>query len=117
MQLQFYNLQHLIVNQKKLDKIYQFAQQKGSTASIVKESVFNVVFTETFNAQSKQKVVYQKLLYFIYSKVDLTYFLQNKKYFYAFQIHIPFGILYPRHAIIFHLEDWSKLDEHLESTL
>lgn len=49
MQLQFYNLQHLIVNQKKLDKIYQFAQQKGSTASIVKESVFNVVFTETFS--------------------------------------------------------------------
>lgn len=38
MQLQFYNLQHLIVNQKKIDKIYQFAQQKGSTASIVKES-------------------------------------------------------------------------------
>lgn len=49
MQLQFYNLQHLIVNQKKLDKIYQFALQKGSTASIVKESVFNVVFTETFS--------------------------------------------------------------------
>lgn len=49
MQLQFYNLQHLIVNQKKLDKIYQFAQQKGSTASIMKESVFNVVFTETFS--------------------------------------------------------------------
>lgn len=49
MQLQFYNLQHLIVNQKKLDKIYQFALQKGSTASIVKESVFNVDFTDTFS--------------------------------------------------------------------
>lgn len=48
MQLQFYNLQHLIVNQKKLDKIYQFAQQKGSTASIVKESVFNVLYWNFF---------------------------------------------------------------------
>lgn len=53
MQLQFYNLQHLIVNQKKLDKIYQFAQQKGSTASIVKESVFNLVFTETFISKTQ----------------------------------------------------------------
>lgn len=67
--------------------------------------------------KASKRLFTKSYLYFIYSKVDLTYFLQNKKYFYAFQIHIPFGILYPRHAIIFHLEDWSKPDEHLESTL
>lgn len=63
-----------------------------------------------------KKVVYQKLLYFIYSNADVPYTLANISFpffFFALQISIPFGLSYPKRAIISHLGDLSQPIEYL----